>query len=94
MLVYVIIKQEKGGASPSSHARALVTLERQKAALIQRELKLKKEKVHLETAVEQASLQLQQAREANDKVDKALKDMESLETEENKGCVWCSEMIL
>jgi pantothenate synthetase len=87
MLVFVIIEQEKGGAAPSSHARALVTLERQTAALIERELKLKKEKEHLMTAIEQESLHLQRAREAHEKVDKALKDMESLETEENKGCV-------
>lgn len=46
-----------------------------------------KEKTRLETAVEEESLLLQQAQEAHEKVDKALKYMESLETEENKGCV-------
>jgi hypothetical protein len=87
MLVFVIMKQEKGAASPSSHARALVTLEKQKAALLERDSKLKKEKARLETAVEQQTLLLQQAHVAHDKVDKELKDMEILETEENKGCV-------
>jgi hypothetical protein len=87
IFVFVIINQEKGGGSPSSHARTLVALERQKAALEEREVKLKKEKTRLETAIEQESLQLQQACMARKQMDKVLKDTESLETEENQGYV-------
>lgn len=75
----------KGGASPSSHARALVALGRQKAALEEQELRLKKEKARLKTAIEQESLELRQVCAAREQVDKVLKDMESLETEENQG---------
>ncbi|XP_021932828.1 coiled-coil domain-containing protein 93 [Zootermopsis nevadensis] len=77
--------EEKFAASASSQTRALVTIEKQKAVLGVKELKLMKEKTRLETAVEEESLLLQQAQEAHEKVDKALKYMESLETEENKG---------
>jgi hypothetical protein len=83
--VFAILDQGKGGASPSSHARALVALGRQKAALEEQELRLKKEKARLETAIEQESLQLRQVCAAREQVDKVLKDMESLETEENQG---------
>ncbi|PNF38272.1 Coiled-coil domain-containing protein 93 [Cryptotermes secundus] len=75
----------KGGASPSSHARALAALGKQKAALTEQELRLKKERACLETAIEQESLQLRQVCAVREQVDKELKDMESLETEENQG---------
>lgn len=81
----VIINQEEGGSSPSSHSRAIVALGKQKAALEERVVKLQKQKAHLETAVEQESLQLQQVHVACELVDKVLKDMASLETEENQG---------
>lgn len=88
---FVIINQEEGGSSPSSHSRAVVALGRQKAALEERVVKLQKQKAHLEAAVEQGSLQLQQVCVARERVDKVLKDMASLETEENQGYVqfWC-----
>jgi hypothetical protein len=84
---FVIINQEEGGSSPSSHSRAVVALGRQKAALEERVVKLQKQKAHLEAAVEQGSLQLQQVCVARERVDKVLKDMASLETEENQGYV-------
>lgn len=70
-----------------------MALGRQKAALEEQELSLKKEKARLETAIEQESLQLRQVCAAREQVDKVLKDMESLETEENQGygvfmCLW------
>ena len=77
--------KEKGGGSPSSHARVLMTLEKQKAALEERESKLKKEKERLEVAIDKESKELQQIQQAHQQVDKVLGDMESLETEENQG---------
>jgi chromosome segregation ATPase len=64
-----------------------VALGRQKAALEEQELSLKEEKARLETAIEQESAQLRQARAAHAQLDKELRDMESLETEENQGYV-------
>jgi len=81
----VIINQEEGGSSPSSHSRAIVALGKQKVALEERVVKLQKQKAHLEAAVEQESLQLQQVNVARELVDKVLKDTASLETEENQG---------
>jgi hypothetical protein len=83
--MFIIINQEDGGSSPSSNSRAVVALGRQKAALQERMLKLQQQKAHLETAVEQESQQLQQVCVAREQVDRVLKDMESLETEENQG---------
>lgn len=85
--MFAILVQGKGGTSPTSHARAVVALGRQKAALEEQELRLKKERARLETAIEQESSQLRQACTARAQVDKVLKDMESLETEENQGYV-------
>lgn len=70
-----------------------MALGKQKAALEEQELRLKKEKACLETAIEQESLQLRQVCAVREQVDKELKDMESLETEENQGygvfmCKW------
>jgi hypothetical protein len=62
-----------------------VALGKQKAAQEERVVKLQKQKAHLESAVEQESLQLQQVHVAREIVDKVLKDMASLETEENQG---------
>ena len=81
----VIINQEEGGSSPASHSRAIVALGKQKAAVEERVVKLQKQKAHLEATVEQESLQLQQVHVAHELVDKVLKDMASLETEENQG---------
>jgi hypothetical protein len=81
----IIINQEEGGSSPSSHSRAIVALGKQKAAVEERVTKLQKHKAHLEAAFEQESLQLQQVHVARELVDKVLKDMASLETEENQG---------
>jgi hypothetical protein len=64
-----------------------VALGRQKAALEERVVKLQKQKAHFEAAVEQESLQLRHVRVAHERVDKVLKDMASLETEENQGYV-------
>jgi hypothetical protein len=58
---------------------------KQKAAVEERVVKLQKQKAHLDAAVEQESLQLQQVHMACEQVDKVLKDMASLETEENQG---------
>ncbi|KAJ9598441.1 hypothetical protein L9F63_010885, partial [Diploptera punctata] len=77
--------EEKGGSSPSSHARALMTLEKQKAALEERESKLQKEKERLELSIEKETKELQQIQEGHQHVDKVLGDMETLETEENQG---------
>ncbi|PSN52794.1 Coiled-coil domain-containing protein 93 [Blattella germanica] len=79
------LEEEKGGGSPSSHARALVTLEKQKAALEERESKLMKEKERLEIGIKEQSAQLQQTQRAHEEIDKVLKEMEALETEENQG---------
>ena len=76
--------KEKGGSSPSSHARAMMTLEKQRAALEERESKLVKQKEHLEATLEKESKELQQIQQAHQEVDKALADLESLETEENQ----------
>lgn len=84
-LRFGIPDQGKGCASPSSHERALVALGRQKVVLEEQEERLKKEKGRLEVAIERESLQLQQVCAARRQVDKVLKDMESLETEENQG---------
>jgi len=81
----VIINQEEGGSSPSSHSRAIVALGKQKVALEERVVKLQRQKAHLEAVVEQESLQLQQVHVARELVDKVFKDMASLETEENQG---------
>jgi hypothetical protein len=62
-----------------------VALGKQKAALEERVVKLQKQKAHLETAVEQESLQLQKVHVSRDLLDKLLKDMASFETEENQG---------
>jgi hypothetical protein len=62
-----------------------VALGRQKVVLEEQEERLKKEKGRLEVAIERESLQLQQVCAARRQVDKVLKDMESLETEENQG---------
>jgi hypothetical protein len=64
-----------------------VALGRQKAVLEEQELRLKNEKARLETAIEQEAAQLRQACAAHGQVDKELRDMESLETEENQGYV-------
>jgi hypothetical protein len=62
-----------------------VALGKQKAAVEERVVKLQKQKAHLEAAVEQESLQLQQVNVARELVDNVLKDMASLETEEDQG---------
>ncbi|XP_069701680.1 coiled-coil domain-containing protein 93 isoform X2 [Periplaneta americana] len=77
--------EERGSGSPSSQARALVALEKQKAALEERELKLQKEKERLEAAIQQESAQLHQVRAAHNQVDQVLKELEALETDENQG---------
>jgi hypothetical protein len=64
-----------------------VALGRQKTVLEEQELRLKKEKVRLEAAIEQESVQLRSTCAARGQVDKELEDMESLETEENHGYV-------
>lgn len=62
-----------------------MALGKQKVAVEERVVKLQKQKAHLEAAVEQESLQLQQVHVARELVDKVLNDMASLETEENQG---------
>jgi hypothetical protein len=85
---------EEGGSSPSSHSRAIVALGKQKVALEERVVKLQKQKAHLEAAVEQESLQLQQVNVARELVDKVLKDTASLETEENQGILQKLQALL
>jgi hypothetical protein len=85
---------EEGGSSPSSHSRAVVALGRQKAALEERVVKLQEQKAHFEAAVEQESLQLPQVCVAHERVDKVLKDMASLETEENQGVLQKLQALL
>nr|CAD7431943.1 unnamed protein product [Timema monikensis] len=76
---------EGRGGGGSSHSRALATLQRQKVALEEKEMKLLREKDHLETSVRQEAQRWNTIKIAREKVEAELADLEKLETEENQG---------
>ncbi|XP_067002897.2 coiled-coil domain-containing protein 93 isoform X2 [Anabrus simplex] len=77
------VEESKTG-SPSTHARALVALTKQKAALEEREEKLSKEKENLESLVGKEVVHLQDIRLSRKQAEAALAEREALETPENQ----------